>query len=57
MSENDRKLLKQAEKLKPSEWSLVEKLIPLADSQETIKSLQGIMSSLYHQEEFYAGLL
>jgi hypothetical protein len=57
MTENDKKLIEQAMETPFTDWFLIDKLIEKADDWETKNRLHSIQKSLYHKEEYYAGLL
>jgi predicted Zn-ribbon and HTH transcriptional regulator len=57
MTDNDKELLKQAEKLTAINWSNAYKLADKADSKEAKDELIHIAKTLYRKEEYLAGLL
>lgn len=57
MTENDIQLIEQAERLPWSLWYVAEELAEQADSEEALKRLRRIASTLYHREEYYAGCI
>jgi len=55
MTEKDKKLIEEAEKLSYSDWFLVRE--DEADTEEAREILHSIASRLYHTEEYYCGCL
>lgn len=57
LTENDRKLIEEAYNFKDySRWGYVENLISKADTEEAKRILHSRASSLYHTDEYFAGL-
>jgi len=57
ISDKDKKLLQKAWELSYTKWYLIDRLIEMADSEETRESLRAIQSSKYRKEEYSAGVL
>ena len=57
MTENDKELLEQSEKLTSIDWGIADTLAKKADSPEVKQQLKNLSTTLYHKEEYYAGLL
>lgn len=56
MTEKDRKLIAEAEAMSYSECGAVADLAKMADTEEAAAVLKEIAVSLYHTEEYHAGL-
>ena len=54
---SDKELIEEADRLDPIDWGCVSKLIKKADSEEAKNVLRRIRNTLYHREEYSAGLL
>lgn len=57
MTKNDNKLIEEASKLDFIDWSYIDYLLLQADTPECKDRLQHIQRTLYHKEEYWAGLL
>lgn len=57
LTEKDKQLIAKAETLSISQWDEAEELAKQAETDEARERLRLIASSLYHKEEYYAGLL
>jgi hypothetical protein len=57
MTEKDRNILLEAMRFRTSEHCKIERLIELADAEETKQTLRGIERNLYLREEYIAGTL
>ncbi len=57
MTEKDKELIRKAKSYTYFEWSNVCDLEKVADTEEAKRELKNIRTSLYHEEEWYAGLL
>ena len=57
MSEKDKKLIADAEKLHYSDWYKIDAMMEQADSEEAKERLRIIRSSKYHEEEYYCGVI
>jgi len=57
MTDKDKNILLGAMRLRSSEHCKIERLIEMADSEETKETLRGIERNLYLREEYKAGVL
>ena len=57
LTEGDKNLIAQAEKIHYTEWFKAGELAEKAESELAKNILRNIETNLYHQEEFHAGLL
>lgn len=57
LTEKDKELIAKAKKFNISQWDEAEELSKEAETKEAKECLRMIASSLYHKEEYYAGLL
>lgn len=57
MSEKDKKLIADAEKLHYSDWYKIDDMMEQADSEEAKERLKIIRSSKYHEEEYCCGVI
>lgn len=57
MSEEDKKLIAEAETKAPQEFALVWQLEERAESEEAKRVLHDISTRLYHSEEYSCGIL
>ena len=57
MTKKDKKLIKKANEYCAIQWFKVDELIEQAESEEAKNELRTISSRLYHQEEYFEGLL
>lgn len=57
MTEKDKELIRKAKSYTYFEWSNVCDLEKVADTEEAKRELKNIRTSLYHEEEWDAGLL
>lgn len=57
MTEKDKELIAKANTIRYQDWYLVGDLITQAESDEAKEELRFIRSSLYHREEYAAGML
>lgn len=55
LTENDKKLISEAEKLHYIDWGLID--LDKTDTEEGRKKLGSIRSRLYHKEEYSSNLL
>lgn len=57
MTEHDIELIAKARELPYTEWYLAHSYEKLADTDEAREELHTIAMSLYHLEEYHAGML
>lgn len=57
MTKKDKKLIKKANECCAVQWFKVEKMMEEAETEEAKSILKSISSKLYHQEEYFEGLL
>jgi len=57
MTDKDKNILLGAMKLKSTEHYKIDRLIEMADAEETKQTLRSLESILYHREEYFAGTL
>nr|DAH16476.1 MAG TPA: hypothetical protein [Caudoviricetes sp.] len=57
MTEKDKELIRKAKSYTYFDWYKVCDLEKVADTEEAKSELKNIKTSLYHEEEWYAGLL
>lgn len=57
MTEKDKELIEKASKMHYTEWSEVSDMEEQAESEEAKAKLHSIATTLYHREEYHAGLL
>lgn len=57
MTEKDKQLIEKAEKMTSIDWWTVTEMEHVADSKEAKERLHNIACTLYHIEEYNAGLL
>ena len=54
---DDQQLISKAIYINPTNWQDIGSLIDLAREEETIRRLNNIMISKYHEDEFNSGML
>lgn len=54
---SDELLIEEARNVSYIDWFAIEPMIEKAKSEKTKEILRGIMSSKYHTEEYYAGMI
>lgn len=57
MTENDKKLIQAANTYSCIDWGVVDQMAKKAESEEAQKILREKATRMYHQEEYFAGLL
>lgn len=57
MTRKDKNLIRKANACWAIEWFKVEEMVEQAESEEAKNELRTISSRLYHQEEYFEGLL
>lgn len=57
MTENDRHLIKEAERLCCGDWDVALEMAEKAESEEAREILLCIGHNLYHREEFLSGTI
>lgn len=57
LTEKDKELIRKAQYIQPMYFYMVDELIEQADTEEAKERLNSIRSTLYHIDEYEAGIL